>query len=84
MNKKQTLLNAKIRPFISEKVYDAVGSSDLTLIRFILEQINNHVSPDHLVEEMTMFLDGEDAEVFVVVVWRLLILETEAKGKGLQ
>jgi RNA-binding protein 25 len=45
-------------------------------------QVVSRSSPRTILEDVQMVLDDE-AEVFVVKMWRLLIYETEAKKLGL-
>ena len=45
-------------------------------------QIMTKSSPEKILEDIAMVLDDE-ADVFVVKMWRLLIYETEAKKEGL-
>ena len=45
-------------------------------------EIMTKSSPEKILEDMAMVLDDE-ADVFVVKMWRLLIYETETKKEGL-
>ena len=45
-------------------------------------QVVGRSSPRTILEDVQMVLDDE-AEVFVVKMWRLLVYETEAKKNGL-
>ncbi len=53
-----------------------MGDEDKTFVSFIMEKITAHTSPDKMLEELVVFLD-EDAEGFVLKLYRLVIFETE-------
>ena len=49
---------------------------------FFVTQVMASSTPKNILDDVAMVLD-EEAEVFVVKMWRLLIYETEAKKLGL-
>ncbi|ETN74014.1 PWI domain protein [Necator americanus] len=58
------------------------GEEESALVDFVCEKVATKTSPDRILSDIAMILD-EDAEVFVVKMWRLLIYESEAKKLGL-
>ncbi|GAU91799.1 hypothetical protein RvY_03988 [Ramazzottius varieornatus] len=74
----KSLMNGRVKPWISKKVEEYMGEAESSLIDFITQKVALQVSPRALMGEIAMVLD-EDAEVFVVKLWRLLIYETEIK-----
>ncbi|CAE1264546.1 RBM25 [Acanthosepion pharaonis] len=78
----QTLMNKRIRPWVNKKIVDYIGEEEPTLTDFICQKVIGRSSPQSILNDVAMVLD-EEAEVFVVKMWRLLIYETEAKKAGL-
>ncbi|XP_002131684.2 RNA-binding protein 25-like [Ciona intestinalis] len=77
-----TLMEKRIQPWITKKIMEYIGEEEPTLVEFICSKIMTKSNPDKILEDISMVLDDE-AEVFVVKMWRLLIYETEAKKEGL-
>jgi RNA-binding protein 25 len=71
-----------VRPWVCTKVKELLGTEELSLVGFICEQMLQTKSPFTLLENLGRILD-DDAEVFVLKLWRLLIYEVEAKKLGL-
>ncbi|VDM56775.1 unnamed protein product [Angiostrongylus costaricensis] len=74
----RSLIEQRVRPWVAKKIMEFLGMVDTN---------SSHVkciktSPDRILGDIAMILD-EDAEVFVVKMWRLLIYESEAKKLGL-
>ncbi|XP_014783634.1 RNA-binding protein 25 [Octopus bimaculoides] len=78
----QTLMNKRIRPWVNKKIVEYIGEEEPTLTDFICQKVIGRSSPQSILNDVAMVLD-EEAEVFVVKMWRLLIYETEAKKAGL-
>ncbi|KAI7690066.1 hypothetical protein SSS_02258 [Sarcoptes scabiei] len=76
------LMDRRIRPWICKKIKDYIGEEEETLLDFICNKILSKSSAQSLLEDVAMVLDDE-AQVFVVKLWRLLIYEIEAKKLGL-
>ncbi|KAI9312975.1 RNA binding motif protein 25, partial [Dichotomocladium elegans] len=70
-----TLLNEKLKPFISKKVLEILGTEEEEFVGFILDFVRRRQSPQTITEELEMTLDTE-ALVFVMKLWRALIFET--------
>ncbi|KAK9881568.1 hypothetical protein WA026_016442 [Henosepilachna vigintioctopunctata] len=76
------LMEKKIRPWINKKIIEYIGEPEPTLVDFICSKVLAGSAPQIILEDVQMVLD-EEAEVFVVKMWRLLIYEVEAKKLGL-
>uniref|UniRef100_A0A8C3G6K8 RNA binding motif protein 25 n=1 Tax=Cyclopterus lumpus TaxID=8103 RepID=A0A8C3G6K8_CYCLU len=69
-----TLMDRRIKPWINKKIIEYIGEEEATLVDFVCSKVSLH--------SVVIVLD-EEAEVFIVKMWRLLIYETEAKKIGL-
>ncbi|KAI7876949.1 hypothetical protein K492DRAFT_172090 [Lichtheimia hyalospora FSU 10163] len=78
----EDLVNEKLKPFISKKVLEILGTEEEEFVGFILDFVRRRQSPDILTKELEMTLDTE-ALVFVMKLWRALIFETERKSRKL-
>ncbi|KAI5639560.1 PWI domain-containing protein [Phthorimaea operculella] len=76
------LMERKIRPWINKKIIEYIGEPEPTLVDFICSKVLAGSPPNTILDDVQMVLD-EEAEVFVVKMWRLLIYELEAKRAGL-
>lgn len=77
-----SLMEKRIQPWITKKIVEYIGEEEPTLVEFICSKIMSKSPPERIYGDVSMVLDDE-AEVFVVKMWRLLIYETEAKKEGL-
>lgn len=77
-----TLMGRCIRPWISKKIAEYIGEEEPTLVDFLCSKLKAHSSAESILEDVATVLD-EEAEVFIIKMWRLLIYETEAKKIGL-
>ena len=59
-----------------------MGEEEKELIEFIMSMIKKRMSADRVIEELVGALD-EEAEIFVLKMWRMVIYESEAKFLGL-
>lgn len=75
------LMEKRIRPWINKKIVEYIGEPEPTLVDFICSKVLVGSEPQSLLNDVQMVLDDE-AEVFVVKMWRLLIYEIEAKRLG--
>jgi len=78
----QSLMDNRIQPWITKKIVDYIGEEEPTLVEFICSKIMTKSSPVKIHDDIQMVLD-EEAEVFVMKMWRLLIYEIEAKKAGI-
>ncbi|XP_015224533.1 PREDICTED: RNA-binding protein 25 [Cyprinodon variegatus] len=77
-----TLMERRVRPWINKKIIEYIGEEEPTLVDFVCSKVMAHSMPQSILDDVAMVLD-EEAEVFIVKMWRLLIYETEAKKIGL-
>jgi len=77
-----TLVEKRIKPWVNKKIFEYIGEEENTLVDFICSKVLSKSNAKNILEDVAMVLDDE-AEVFVVKMWRLLIYETEAKCLGL-
>jgi RNA-binding protein 25 len=72
------LMEKRIRPWVNKKIAEYIGEPEPTLTDFICSKVLAGSSPKAVLDDVQMVLD-EEAEVFVVKMWRLLIYEIENK-----
>merc|ERR1712020_771490 len=72
------LMEKRIRPWVTKKINEYIGEPEPTLTDFICSKVLAGSRPDAVLEDVRMVLD-EEADVFVVKMWRLLIYEIESK-----
>ncbi len=72
------LMEKRIRPWVNKKITEYIGEPEPSLTDFICSKVLAGSSPKSVLEDVQMVLD-EEAEVFVVKMWRLLIYEIENK-----
>ena len=78
------LMEKRIRPWVNKKIAEYIGEPEPSLTDFICSKVLAGSQPKAILEDVQMVLD-EEAEVFVVKMWRLLIYEIEnkkQKGQG--
>ena len=78
----QNLMEKRIRPWINKKIVEYIGEEEKTLLDFICQKIEHGIQPAALINDVKMVLDDE-AEIFVVKMWRLLIYEIENRKLAL-
>eukprot|EP01128_Nolandella_sp_AFSM9_P007008 TRINITY_DN3735_c0_g1_i1.p1 TRINITY_DN3735_c0_g1~~TRINITY_DN3735_c0_g1_i1.p1 ORF type:complete len:581 (+),score=101.38 TRINITY_DN3735_c0_g1_i1:29-1744(+) len=69
---KAKLSESKVRPWIAMKMEEILGEEEPTLTGFILELLTTHSAPSVVLEQLTEVLDDE-AEMFVIKLWRFLL-----------
>ncbi len=72
------LMERRIRPWVNKKITEYIGEPEPTLTDFICSKVLAGSAPGAVLDDVQMVLD-EEAEVFVVKMWRLLIYEIENK-----
>ncbi|KAI3452744.1 hypothetical protein Pfo_009407 [Paulownia fortunei] len=70
----QNALQEKMRPWISKKITDFLGEEEVTLVDYIVSSTQEHVDAGEMLERLQTILDDE-AEMFVLKMWRMLIFE---------
>jgi len=75
------IIEKKMRPWITKKIVEYLGEEEKTLIDFIINKLIGHTAPNEILEQLLLVLD-EEAEVFIVKLWRMLIFETLIVNKS--
>lgn len=70
----QERIHEKMRPWIGKKIAEFLGEEESTLVDFILQSMLKHDSAEKMLELLDPLLD-EEAELFVLKMWRMLIFE---------
>uniref|UniRef100_A0A1I7SYN1 RRM domain-containing protein n=1 Tax=Caenorhabditis tropicalis TaxID=1561998 RepID=A0A1I7SYN1_9PELO len=78
----QKWMDDRIRPWVAKKVSSFLGEEDKTLCDYICEQIGQKATPEQLLKDVAVIID-DDAEQFVIKMWRLLIYEGQARRLGI-
>uniref|UniRef100_A0A0N5AA90 PWI domain-containing protein n=1 Tax=Syphacia muris TaxID=451379 RepID=A0A0N5AA90_9BILA len=76
------LVEQRVKPWVTKKITDYIGEEEASLVDFVCERVTAKTEPQKILSDIAMVLDDE-AEVFVVKMWRLLIYESEARKLGL-
>ncbi|CAF1064411.1 unnamed protein product [Adineta ricciae] len=76
------LMEKRIKPWVTKKIVEYIGEEEATLTDFICSSIMSKKSAEAILADIRVVLDDE-AEVFVVKMWRLIVYEIEAKRQGL-
>lgn len=77
-----TLMEKRIKPWVVKKIVEYIGEEEPSLTEFICLSVTSKKSAEAILTDIRVVLDDE-AEVFVVKMWRLIVYEIEAKRKGL-
>ncbi|XP_015076057.1 RNA-binding protein 25 isoform X3 [Solanum pennellii] len=75
-------LHERMRPWISKKITDFLGEEEPTLVDYIVSSTQEHVKATEMLERLQSILD-EEAEMFVLKMWRMLIFEIKKVETGL-
>ncbi|XP_057508293.1 RNA-binding motif protein 25 isoform X1 [Actinidia eriantha] len=75
-------LHDRMRPWISKKITEFLGEEETTLVDYIVSSTGEHVKASEMLERLTSILDDE-AEMFVLKMWRMLIFEIKRIETGL-
>ena len=68
-------LSGSVQRWVSKKVAELLGEEEPSLVEFVVEKVGEHLSAKDMVSELEPVLDNE-AEPFVIKLWRMLIYET--------
>lgn len=71
-----------MRPWISKKITEFLGEEETTLVDYIVSSTQDHVKASQMLELLQTILDDE-AEMFVLKMWRMLIFEIKKVETGL-
>ncbi|XP_049933123.1 RNA-binding motif protein 25 isoform X2 [Nymphaea colorata] len=75
-------LHERMRPWISKKITEFLGEEETTLVDYIVTSTKDHVKASQMLELLQAILDDE-AEMFVLKMWRMLIFEIKKVETGL-
>ncbi|KAF5443165.1 hypothetical protein F2P56_035747 [Juglans regia] len=75
-------LHERMRPWISKKIAEFLGEEETTLVDYIVSSTQEHVKASQMLELLHSILDDE-AEMFVLKMWRMLIYEIKRVEAGL-
>jgi len=75
-------LHDRMRPWISKKITEFLGEEETTLVDFIVSSTQEHVKASEMLGRLQSILDDE-AEMFVLKMWRMLIFEIKKIESGL-
>ncbi|GFQ05931.1 RNA-binding protein 25 [Phtheirospermum japonicum] len=78
----QNALHERMRPWISKKITEYLGEEEVTLVDYIVSSTQEHVEASEMLERLQTILDDE-AEMFVLKMWRMLIFEVKKVETGL-
>ncbi|KAJ9563806.1 hypothetical protein OSB04_008966 [Centaurea solstitialis] len=75
-------LHERMRPWISKKITEFLGEEETSLVDYIVSSTQEHVTADEMLDRLQSILDDE-AEMFVLKMWRMLIFEIKKVETGL-
>ncbi|XP_076918751.1 RNA-binding motif protein 25-like isoform X1 [Bidens hawaiensis] len=75
-------LHERMRPWISKKITEFLGEEEMSLVDYIVSSTQEHVTADEMLDRLQSILD-EEAEMFVLKMWRMLIFEVKKVESGL-
>ncbi|KAJ4830036.1 hypothetical protein Tsubulata_027693 [Turnera subulata] len=75
-------LHERMKPWISKKIIEFLGEEVSSLVEYIVVQTQAHVKASDMLEQLQSILDDE-AEMFVLKMWRMLIFEIKKVETGL-
>ena len=78
----QHIIKDKLRPWVTKKIAEFTGEEPQDLISSIVTSIAKQTPASQMLEDLALPLDDE-AELFVIKLWRVLIFETESRAAGL-
>ncbi|TPX38685.1 hypothetical protein SeMB42_g06597 [Synchytrium endobioticum] len=78
----QDMIKDKFKPWVTKKMAELTGEEPQDLISSIVTSIPKQVPAARMLDDLTLPLDDE-AELFVIKLWRVLIFETESRAAGL-
>ena len=76
------VIEGKLRPFIGKKMKEYLGEEEPSLVEHIVGKLKARTGAVDVEAELAKILD-DDAEVFVMKLWRMLVFEMKARVAGL-
>jgi len=74
------IIEQRMRPWVAKKITEYLGEEDRDLVDFIVKQLHEHPTPEKALEQLKVVLE-EDALLFVIKIWRMLIFEILSSAK---
>lgn len=71
-----------MKPWISKKIAEFLGEEEPTLVDYVMSSTREHVAAAEMLNRLQGILD-EEAEMFVLKMWRMLIFEIKRVETGL-
>ena len=71
------VIDSKLKPFINKKMVEYLGEEEPSLVEHILDKLKKHTAAAEIEQSLVQVLD-EDAAVFVVKLWRMLLFEIKS------
>ena len=71
-----------MKPWISKKITEFLGEEEPSLVEYIMSSTREHVEATEMLNRLQAILD-EEAEMFVLKMWRMLIFEIKRVETGL-
>jgi RNA-binding protein 25 len=78
----KNLLENKLTPFVAKKVVEYIGTEEKDLVEHIIEAVASRSGAQAVLNGLKGAL-AEDAEIFVIKLWRMVVYETEARSQGI-
>lgn len=78
----KNLLQNKLTPFVAKKVIEYIGSEEKDLVEHTIKAVARRSGAQAVLNELQGAL-AEDAEIFVIKLWRMVVYETEARAQGI-
>ncbi|KAK9824335.1 hypothetical protein WJX72_009526 [[Myrmecia] bisecta] len=69
----------RISSWVNKKIAELLGEEEKTLVDFVMGKLSEHAAPAKVLEELAMVLD-EEAETFVLKLYRMVIFETQKQA----
>jgi len=69
------LVEKKVKPWLFKQSKEYIGQEEAEFVNIILKRLANRESPQNILKRVEKLLD-EDAEDFVMKLWRMLIFES--------
>ena len=76
------LIESKVKPWVAKKIDEYLGEEEPMLIKYVLEMVGEHSPASDVIEKLSAVLEDE-AETFVIKLWRYLIFESMRAQAGL-
>jgi len=77
------LIEKKMRPWVTKKIADYLGEEEPMLIKYVLEMLAEKEAANDVIEKLGAVLEPDEAETFVIKLWRYLIFESMRFQAGL-